>query len=280
MEEKQLELASKTILENLRNLTTATTHSTKRKNESFEDEQATLKERALCEGCTGAPCQKSFNEYAIPSVIGKDEKLRITYAWCKHKPRKVKYRRALIPPKFVGKTFEDYKVTPENKVAVEGAKWFVDEKPTRGLYLFGEVGTGKTFLAALIAQEYVAKGKSVVFGDVPSLLADLKATFGKGGTEDLLNRYCDCNLLILDDIGAGKVTDWNVGVLYQIINARYNADKLTIATSNCDFNGLEDVLTVRDSYGRIVDALTGKRIVSRLKEMTYPLFIEGTDRRN
>ena len=242
--------------------------------------ESTEAERALCEGCTGAPCQKPYSEYVVPTLLSEGDEMKIVREWCKHRPRRTTYRRSLIPPKFVGKTFEDYKVTPENKVAVEGAKWFIAKKPTRGLYLFGTVGTGKTFLAVLIAQEYVAKGKSVVFGDVPSLLADLKATFGKGGTEDLLNRYCDCNLLILDDIGAGKVTDWNVGVLYQIINTRYNADKLTIATSNCDFNGLEDVLTVRDSYGRIVDALTGKRIVSRLKEMTYPLLIEGNDRRN
>lgn len=260
--------------ESLKDLITAPIPSHKGKNERVEEE------RALCKGCTGAPCLKPYNEYMVPSVFGEGDEAQIVKSWCKYKPRKGVYRRALIPHKYVGKTFEDYQVMPENKVAVDGAKWFVTKQPTRGLYLFGEVGTGKTFLAALIAQEYIAKGKSVIFGDVPSLLADLKATFNKGGTEDLLNRYCDCNLLILDDIGAGKVTDWNVGILYQIVNARYNADKLTIATSNCSLQDLEDVLTVRDSYGRTVDALTGRRIVSRLKEMTYPLLLEGNDRRN
>lgn len=274
MEENSLKPIGKAILENLRGQTTATIPSQKGKADTAEEE------RNLCKDCTGVPCLKPYRKYKIPTVLGEGDEIRIAYSWCKYKPRKTPYRRALIPNKYVGKTFDDYQVMPENKVAVEGARWFVTKQPTRGLYLFGEVGTGKTFLAALIAQEYVGKGKSVIFGDVPSLLADLKATFGKGGTEDLLDRYCKCDLLILDDIGAGKVTDWNVGILYQIVNARYNADKLTVATSNCDLKGLEDVLTVRDSYGRIIDALTGKRIVSRLKGMTYPLLLEGNDRRS
>lgn len=274
MAEKQMETVVEALHESLNGLITATILSKKGKVETVNEE------RALCKNCTGSPCRKPFNEYTVPTVFGEGEEARIVHAWCKFKPRKSVYRRALIPPKYVGKTFDDYTVTQGNKKAVEGAKWFIDNKATRGLYLFGDVGTGKTFLAALIAQEYAAKGKTVIFGDVPSLLADLKATFGKGGTEDLLNRYCDCALLILDDIGAGKVADWNVGILYQVINARYNADKLTVATSNCSLQELEGVLTVRDSYGRTVDDLTGKRIVSRLKEMTYPLLLEGNDRRN
>lgn len=278
MAEKQMETIGEVLSGNWNDLITTTTLSKKDTDESVVE--SVNKERRLCKNCTGAPCRKPFHEYTVPAIFGEGEEARSVYSWCKFKPRKSVYRRALIPPKYVGKTFEDYTVTTGNKKAVDGAKWFLDNKATRGLYLFGDVGTGKTFLAALIAQEYAAKGKTVIFGDVPSLLADLKATFGKGGTEDLLNRYYNCALLILDDIGAGKVTDWNVGILYQIVNARYNADKLTIATSNCDFNGLEDVLAVRDSYGRTVDALTGKRIVSRLKEMTYPILLEGNDRRS
>jgi len=246
---------------------------------------ATLSEKkeeelALCEGCTGLDCKKKAYKYMQPSIIGEGEEARILHAWCQFKPKRKSYSRSLIPLKFVGKTFEDYVVTKENRKAVDGAKWFVDNKPTRGIFLFGEVGTGKTYLAALIAQEYIAKGKAVTFGDVPSLLADLKATFGKGTTDEVLTRYCECDLLILDDIGTGKITDWNIGVLYQVINARYNADRLTIVTSNCALQELETVFTVRDNYGKTVDALTGKRIVSRLKEMTYPILIEGTDRRH
>ena len=91
--------------------------------------------------------------------------------------------------------------------------------------------------------------------------------------------YSDCDLLILDDLGAGKITDWSVGVLYQIINARYNSEKPIIATSNYDFKGLAEALSVRDQSGRIVDALTGKRIVSRLREITFSVSLGENDRR-
>ena len=176
-----------------------------------------------------------------------------------------------IPRKYVGKTFDDYQVTPDNRRAVKIARWLVNEKPTTGAYFYGGVGTGKTFLASIVAQEFIRVAQSVIFGDVPSLLTDIKATFDKGTTSDLLKRYCACDLLILDDIGAEQVTDWSVAQIYLIVNARYSANLPTLATSNCDFNGLVN------RYGGDIVA---KRIVSRLKETTAQAFFGTTDRRN
>ena len=114
--------------------------------------------------------------------------------------------------------------------------------------------------------------KSVIFGDVPALLADLKATFDSGGTEQLLDCYCNCDLLILDDLGAGQMTDWSVGTIYQIVNSRYSAEKSIVVTSNYDLSGLEEILSRKGD-------VAGKRIVSRLREITFQCFLGTKDRR-
>ena len=132
---------------------------------------------------------------------------------------------------------------------------------------------GKTFLASIIAQEFIRDHKSAVFGDVPSLLDEIKRTFdGEGNAQEVLGCYCDCDLLVLDDMGAGQVTEWNVGQIYQIINQRYSAGKSTIITSNFDLECLGERLAGRDKY-------SAKRITSRLSEMCTLGFLGTMDRR-
>lgn len=234
-------------------------------------------EAGQCEGCKGEPCLKTRGcTYLFPIVRNIDGKLSIAYARCKWgelRALKSSCKRSCVPLKYAEKTFDDYEVTANNREAVQQAHWYISEKPKKGLYIFGSAGTGKTFLASLIAREFILDFNRVVFGDFPSLLGDLKATFGSGTTEDLLSRYIDCDLLVLDDIGAEQVTDWSASMLYRLVNERYNADKPIIVTSNYDLNGLSKRLTTAK------DDFTSTRIISRLKEMCYQAFLGTNDRR-
>ena len=239
-----------------------------------EVEQAE-KEIAECEACNGSCRKVGGDRYLVPVIRNVGGELNVTHTFCKWGESsriRDKFRYSQVPLKFADKTFDDYEVNTVNEKAVAGAKWFIREGTSKGLYLYGETGTGKTFLASLVAAAYLKDGKSVVFGDVPSLLDELKATFDKGGTEVVFNKYCDCDLLILDDLGAGQLTDWSVGVIYRIVNSRYNAGKPVIVTCNYEPDGLEEILSGEDAFA-------GKRVVSRLREMTYKVYLGENDRR-
>lgn len=228
-----------------------------------------------CQSCTGEPCRKSQNQYFKPVIrVDEHRSLSIANAYCYFGEQRVlrrKCKHAQIPQMYIGKTFRDYEVTEDNEFAVKLAQIFCSNKPNAGLYLHGECGTGKTFLAAIIAQDFMLDFKTVVFGDVPYLMEAIKRSFD-GDTPNPLDHYCDSDLLVLDDIGAGYLTDWNVGQLYQIINARYSLNKPIIATSNYDLDELEFELS---KFGQV----TAKRITSRLSEMCTAAFLGTNDRR-
>ena len=235
------------------------------------------REIAECETCTGEPCKKSHNQY-FRRVIKHDEQFGyvVFVKMCefgkKHFLRSDS-KSCEIPPQYAGKTFNDYKPSRDNERALKMARWFVEKKPPKSLYFHGECGTGKTFLASLIAQEFILDGKRVEFGDVPTLLDRIKQTFNTDkNAQDVVDRYCDCDLLVLDDIGAGQVTEWNIGILYQIINRRYNAGKPLIVTSNFDLDVLESRLAIKYTN-------SAKRITSRLCEMCMQAFLGMNDRR-
>lgn len=233
-------------------------------------------ENSVCENCTGEPCCKTSNCYYRPVICVEGGRVWVPMTYCQYGERQLLKRecsKAQIPESFVGKTFVDYDITSANSEAVSIAKWYTTEKPAKSLYLYGNTGTGKTLLAIVIAQEFILAYKQVIFGDMPTLLDDIKQTFnGKGSAREIVDRYCDCDLLILDDLGAGQATEWNIGILYQIINRRYNSGKRMIITSNFDLAGLEERLASKDRF-------SAKRIISRLSEMCIQAFLGTTDRR-
>lgn len=230
-------------------------------------------EIALCAGCKGQ-CRKASRKWIQPFVRVEEGVACVWTAYCKYaRAHRIKAggRLALIPSKYTSKTFADYHVTADNERAVQIAKWMVEEKPETGAYFYGSTGTGKTFLASIVAQEYIGDGYRVFFGDVPSLLADIKATFDtKESTTAFLKELVEADLLVLDDIGTEKVTDWSAEQLYLLINGRYNASKPTLVTSNYDFDELKAL------YKNDVIA---NRLTGRLRETTAQAFFGNTDRR-
>lgn len=236
-------------------------------------------ELAECENCTG-DCRKSHDRWRYPELEGET----VWYYTCEFgKQRKIQreldrmFRSSKIPPRYLNKTFDDYKTDNSNREAVTFAKQALNLKI--GAYFYGECGTGKTFLASIIAQDFLKAGKSVVFIKVPSLLDDIKATFNGNGSElDLLDELQAAQLVVLDDFGMEKPTQWAGSTLCKVLDMRYdNPSGRTIVTSNLSINELERQLNNPEKEAA---NLNGSRIADRLREICKPVLLRGTTRRH
>ena len=151
-------------------------------------------------------------------------------------------RAAQIPERYRNCTLDNYIVhkdaPPSQRMAKMKAIRFVEEwKSVRyGLLFIGSVGVGKTHLATAILRRLVEEcGARGVFCDFSDLLERIKATFSKSNADsadDVLAPYREADLLVLDELGAQRPTDWVRDVLYGLINTRYNRQRITIVTSN------------------------------------------------
>lgn len=133
------------------------------------------------------------------------------------------------------------------RLAFTGAKQFATQ-PQGWLVLQGPNGSGKTHLAAAIANECRDVDRPATFVGVPDLLDHLRSTFGPDSTvtyDELFETIRTAPLLILDDLGSQSGTAWAQEKLYQLFNYRYNFHLPTVVTTNLPFELLEPRLGSR-----------------------------------
>lgn len=193
-----------------------------------------------------------------------------------------------VPLRFHDKFVSNYK---GNKREVDLAVNAITNR--KSVFLYGSCGTGKSHLAVALAMEWLRAGNFIVelaYGyqhvirgteksiDKPylylphflpsvELFLELKATFdSKTETEmDVIDKYSRCPLLIIDDVGAEKVSDWSRQIFYTLIDRRYRDMKQTIITTN----------KTPDQIAQLID----ERITSRIFEMGEVIELKGNDRR-
>lgn len=177
-----------------------------------------------------------------------------------------------LPIRFRDKTLKNFD-GGDNALAYERACSFVNDFPnTEGLLLSGDVGVGKTHLAAGIVNELNRRLYSTYFGNVVDIISFFKSTYNKNSqlTEreliHIITKRVD--LLIIDDLGKENNTDHNLALLYQIINQLYENEKPIIITTNYNSVDLSTKLGER-----------GQAISSRITAMCIPVQFKGRDRR-
>ena len=206
-----------------------------------------------------------------------DEATRVATP-CRCRPQRVERRRAaslsaVIPRKYRGVSFDRPPVTEIVEPVVRAVRGYVRDIDGRldagyGLWLEGDVGTGKTTLAMLVSRSALDAGRSVAIYSLPRLLAEIRATFeadSEGSYVDFLDRLARVDLLHVDDVGAERTSPWVLEQLYAIVNARYEDERAILITTNLRLEELEEQITART--------------VSRLKEMCEVLPLYGADAR-
>lgn len=199
---------------------------------------------------------------------------------CECRERRVSRARSrgvasVIPAKYRGVSFDRPPVTQFDATVVGVVREYVERLDENleagcGLWLMGDVGTGKTSLAMLVSKAALEAGRSVAIYSLPRLLARIRRTYdaeaGEQSYLEFFQRLTAVDLLHVDDLGAEKRSDWVLEQLYALVDERYESQRSIVVTTNLEQAPLEEQI--------------GARTVSRLVEICGdPLPLFGEDLR-
>ena len=232
------------------------------------------------ERCNCKDAQKYWNEYDMKKLqmLEEEKKLRMMQEFANKVDKIIKNSK--MSKRNLNYKFENFEVNSNNKKVYQSLKNYseklVNEVERKGLILVGNNGVGKSHLACSIANELIKNGIPIIYGTLINLLAELKNTYdvyNNISEMKIIKLYEKVDLLIIDDLGKEKPSEWGLEKLFTIINSRYENNLPVIITTNYDQNSLIDRLSIN---GEIE---TAKSIISRLYEMCYLVKIEDRDHR-
>lgn len=140
--------------------------------------------------------------------------------------------------------------------------WEQMKEKNIGLLIWGDVGCGKSYLAGAIANALIDQEVRVKMTNFTAILNDLSSTFE--GRNEYLNRLCSYPLLIIDDFGMERGTEYGLEQVYSVIDGRYRSKKPLIVTTNLTLTELRSAADTAH-----------KRIYDRVLDMCVPIFCKG-----
>ena len=184
------------------------------------------------------------------------------------KQRKINALRqlSLMDQRLVGVSFDSYQVTEDNQKAFKIAKNFVCHfkemyENHQGLLLWGDVGSGKSYTAAAIANELIERQVPVI---MTSFIRIINEMDGRDKDNRFIDRLKNAKVLIIDDLGAERCSDYTLEKVYDIIDSWYRSNNPLIITTNLELG-----------YMKKCDDIRYSRIYDRIFEMCYPVKVSG-----
>lgn len=221
------------------------------------------------------PCERCHDSYWLTDVVDGVEHVRRCDCW-RAALSAHQLANARLPQRYRHCELDNFETNTDTlREALRRGRAFVDAFPVvdRGLLLRGRHGVGKTHLAVAILKAVVGqKGARAYFYETRELLKLVRDSYRDGDTTemDVLRPVLDADLLVLDDLGAEKTSEWVQETLGLVVNTRYSEKRPTVFTTNLG-NGtaLDDLQSMRVQLG--------ERTRSRLLEMCHDVEMDGPD---
>lgn len=180
---------------------------------------------------------------------------------------------ANLGERFKGRTFASFEARRDKEAFDACSKYANDprlmERKHNGLLLYGNYGSGKTHLAAAVSNALIHKGTPVLFGTFITHLENIRQEFDNAGQRAYLSKMKVTPVLVIDDLGKEKKSEWTRQVLFDVINYRYEHLLPTIITTN---------LASNENFDALANHVEGA-VWSRLCEMCNFVETKGTDYR-
>lgn len=232
------------------------------------------------ERCECSDAQVYWNEYDLKKLkmLEEEKKLELMQEFSKRVERIIKNSK--MSKRNLNYKFDNFSSNTSNKKVLDNLKNYseklVNGIEKKGLILVGNNGVGKTHLACSIANKLIENGTPVIYGTLINLLAELRNSYDTDNNiseMEIIKLYENVDLLIIDDLGKEKPSEWGLEKLFTIVNSRYENNLPVIITTNYNQNSLVERLSLN---GEIE---TAKSIISRLYEMCYLVKIDDIDHR-
>lgn len=184
----------------------------------------------------------------------RKEKERDAYEQRMHTINRLK-ESSMMSGKYRDAVFSRYTIRKENQKAHKIAMNYVERFPemkenNQGLLFYGPVGTGKSYTAACIANALMEKNVPVIMTSFVKILQDVKGMTNEASYIQILN---SASLLIIDDLGTERDTDYSLEKVYNIIDSRVQSNKPMILTTNLDLSEILDCQDIR--YKKVYDRI-------------------------
>lgn len=232
------------------------------------------------ERCECNDAQIYWNEYDLKKLrmLEEEKKLEIMQEFSKRVERIIKNSK--MSKRNLNYKFDNFSSNTSNKKVLDNLKNYseklVNGIEKKGLVLVGNNGVGKTHLACSIANKLIENGTPVIYGTLINLFAELRNSYDTDNNiseMEIIKLYENVDLLIIDDLGKEKPSEWGLEKLFTIVNSRYENNLPVIITTNYNQNALVERL----SFNGEIE--TAKSIISRLYEMCYLVKIDDIDHR-